>query len=82
MGSVGSWTEVNAKSVKKTWGNRECKGSLNDVAALSDPGTAGHKNSRQMLHAESCADVGKTYKVKHLQKFLKQRRHHWQRLIG
>jgi hypothetical protein len=57
MGSVGSWTEVNSKleSVKKMWGYTECKGSLNDVAPLSDPGTAGHK---ELKTDASGVDVG------------------------
>ena len=70
MGSVGSWTEVNSKSVKKTWGYTECKGSLNDLAPLSDPGTAGNKDLKKVEGGVS----------EHLQKFLKQRRH--QKLIG
>lgn len=62
IGSVGNWAE-NSKSVKKMWGYTECKGPLHDVAPLREPGTARRKEP-------SDADVGKAYKVRHLQKFL------------
>jgi hypothetical protein len=63
MGSVGSWTEVNTKSVKKMWGYTECKGSLSDVAPLSDPGTRTAGNKELKTDA-SGVDVGKTYNLK------------------